>query len=71
MCDVISIRDRQKREEIEQRYQRAIKAFKEQLDVGYRLQRAECEMKCAVAKSLRDNEINAIDHAEDWPTWAS
>lgn len=71
MPGVVSIADRKKRDEIEQRYQRCVKAFRDQLDVGYRLQRAECELKCAVAKSVRDNELRALDHVEDWPTWAS
>ena len=71
MTEVVTIADRKKRDEIEHRYQRSVKAFRDQLDVGYRLQRAECDLKCAVAKSVRDNELRVLDLVEDWPTWAS
>lgn len=71
MCEIVDLNDRKKREDIERRYQQCIKAFKEQLDVGYRLQQAECTMKCEVAKALRDAALREIGHEEDWPTWAS
>jgi hypothetical protein len=71
VCEVVFFNDLKKRADIEKRYQRCVKAFQEQLDIGYRLQRAECEMKCAVAKALRDAALRELDHAEDWPTWAS
>jgi len=67
MHDVVNIKELQRRKRIEADYQKSVKAWDIQLDIAIRLLKSEYDVKCAVAKSYRDQQL--MDYDEQWPQW--
>ena len=66
---IVPIDDARKRSKIEAEYQACCKAWRDQYEVGVRLMRAEHDMKCAIAKALRDQQLRELCGEPIEPQW--
>ncbi len=66
---VVAIDDAKKRQRIEAEYQACCKAWCEQYEVGVRLMGAERDMKCTIAKALRDQQLRELCGEPNEPQW--
>lgn len=69
LADVVAIDDGRKRQQIEAEYRTCCKAWQEQYEVGVRLMRAERDMKCSIAKAIRDEKLRDLCGEPVEPQW--
>jgi len=69
MCVILDLAKQKKRQEIEAKCREACKAFEDHYAVAVNLLRSEYQVKCAVAKATRDQQLRQTDSENDPDLW--